>query len=368
MIDRKIRVGVIGTGQIGKHHLSRYQEISDAEVVAVADVNADVARDAAKQFGVGDVYSDFRELLRRDDVDSVDVCLHNNYHMPVTAAALEAGKHVFCEKPMAGSYRDAKAMLQAARRTGKRLAIQLDTLFDLEVRVAKQLIDEGRLGALYFARSTGFRRRNRPYVDGYGSQAFVQKKTAAGGALYDMGVYHISAVLHLLGNPRVARVSGKTYQKTAMDEQRRQASGYGVEELGLGLVRFAGDLTLDLIESWAIHLDGFESSYVVGTEAGIRLSPFGFFQNWGDLEVTSTINLERAQQRWKDLRGEADEYKKSQHHWIAALRGKVEQIPSDEIALNTMLISEAIYLSDRLGREVSAQEVEEGSVSTAVQV
>ncbi len=118
----------------------------------------------------------FRELLKRDDIDAVDVCLHNNFHAPITIAALRAGKHVYCEKPMAGAYADALAMAEAARETGKMLNIQLTTLFAKEARAAKRLIDDGQLGQLYHARSVGFRRRGRPFVDGYGSPSFVQKK------------------------------------------------------------------------------------------------------------------------------------------------------------------------------------------------
>src|SRR4029079_631569 len=122
--------------------------------------------------------------------------------------------------------------------TKKKLAIQLATLYSLETRAARELITAGEFGDVYHARSSGYRRRNRPFVDGYGTPTFVQKRNSAGGALYDMGVYHIAQVLYLLSNPKVTRISGKTYQKTAMDEKRRSASGYDVEELGLGLVRF----------------------------------------------------------------------------------------------------------------------------------
>jgi predicted dehydrogenase len=180
------------------------------------------------------LYTDFRELLRRDDLDAIDVCLHNNLHRPATEAALRAGKHVYCEKPMAGSYRDAEAMLKTARETGRKLSIQLAQVFVPETRAAKELIDSGELGDVYHARSTGYRRRGRPYVDGYGTPTFVQKRNSAGGALYDMGVYHISRILYLLGNPQVTRVSGKTHQRTDMDAARRKTSGYDVEEIGPG--------------------------------------------------------------------------------------------------------------------------------------
>src|ERR1043166_1620934 len=155
-----------------------------------------------------------------------------------------------------------------------------------------------------------------------------------------MGVYHISQILYLLGNPKVARVSGKTYQKTSMDESRRASSSYDVEELGLGLVRFAGDLTMDIIESWAIHLDAFEGSYVVGTQGGVRLSPFGFFRGYGNLDISGTTDLERANFRWTNVHGQADYYASPQQHWIAALQGTVDLLRPAEIALKTMLISE----------------------------
>ena len=366
-----IRVGIIGGGQIAQTHLTQYSKMSgeDVKVLAVADINEGCARTTAQKFAVPNVHTDFRDLLKRDDLDAVDICLHNNLHRPVTELALRAGKHVYCEKPMAGSYRDAAAMLATAKETGKKLSIQLSTLFSNETRAARELIDAGELGELYFARSSGWRRRGRPFVDGYGTPTFVQKRNSAGGALYDMGVYHISQVLYLLGNPKVARVGGKTYQKTAMDEKRRQSSGYDVEELGVGFVRFAdGDLTMDIIESWAIHLDAFEGSYVVGTRGGVRLSPFGFFRSAGYMDLNATTDLERAAFRWTNVAGDHAYYAHAQQHWIAALQGKVPLLPTAEIALNTMLISEGIYLSSQRGCEVSADEVDAASVSTAVKL
>ncbi|GIV78058.1 Gfo/Idh/MocA family oxidoreductase [Litorilinea aerophila] len=364
----RIRVGVIGVGQIGKRHLQNYSGIEGAEVVAIADINEAEAKRVGALFGIPNVYTDFRQLLARDDIDAVDVCLHNNFHMPVTVAALEAGKHVFCEKPMAGSYVDAARMLETAERTGRKLSIQIQNLFDRETKAAKALIDGGHLGRLYHARSTGHRRRGRPFVDGYGSPTFVQKQNAAGGALYDMGVYHISTILYLLGNPAVERISGKTYQELEMDEARRELSGYNVEELGLGFVRMADGITLDIIEAWAIQLDTIEGSSVVGTRGGVRLKPFGYFHTIGDLDLVSTADLDRFQFRLHTVRGHGDAYDGPQQHWIAALQGRVELLPTAQLALNTMLISEGIYLSNQLGREVTADEVREASVSTAVMV
>jgi predicted dehydrogenase len=294
-------------------------------------------------------------MLKRDDLDAVDVCLHNNLHMPATVAILQSGRHVYCEKPMAGAYADALTMYQTAKETGKKLSIQLSTLFSKETKAAKAMIDMGMLGKIYHARSTGFRRRGRPYVDGYGTDKFVKKEIAAGGAMYDMGVYHIANMLYLLGNPAILRISGKTYQETDIDEGRFKLSGYNVEELGLGFVRMEKNISLDIIESWAIHLNDFEGCSVVGSKGGIRLEPFGIY-------------LGNFDYRLHQVRENDNAYDSAQHHWVASLQGKVDLLPTAELALNTMLISEGIYLSEKLDREVTVEEVKDNSKSTSVPI
>ncbi len=373
----KIRIGVIGIGLIGQTHLENYSQIGDAEVVAVCDINEQAAREVATRFGVQDVYTDFRQLLKRDDIDAVDVCLHNNFHAPVTNEALLAGKHVYCEKPIAGTFYDGKSMLDTALAADRMLHIQLNTLYRKETKAAKALIDGGKLGKLYHARSTGFRRRGRPFVDGYGTKFFNRKETAAGGALLDMGVYHIAQMLYLLGVPQVRSVSGKVYQEMDMDVARRKESGFDVEELGLGFVRFNGGMTLDLIEAWSLHMGGLEGSSIVGSHGGVRLpaasypyesGPFTFHSTQCDMDMDSVVNLDDMDLRWSRLQPDYEAYSSSQQHWIAALQGRVPLLPTAEIALQTMLISEGIYLSDRLEREVTAQEIIDSSVSTNVTV
>jgi predicted dehydrogenase len=356
MTDR-IRIGVIGCGQIAQTHFKNYSEIPDAELVACADIDEQAARRSADKWNIPHVYTDMAALLARDDIDAVDVCLHNNLHRPATLAAFEAGKHVYCEKPIAGSYKDGHAMLEGAAKAGKKLHIQLSTLYSNATRAAKELIDLGALGSIYHARSVGHRRRGRPYVDGYGTPSFVQKRHSAGGALYDMGVYHIAQVLFLMQNPRVTRIAGRTYQHIDMDAKRREISGYDVEELGLGMAFFQDGTSLDIIESWAVNLDSLGGSVVVGSKGGVRLDPFGFFSSIGNLDLDATANLGGASFRWDNVDGTGRSYSSSQGHWVAALQGKVDLIPTAEIALNTMLISEGIYLSQERQREVTAEEV-----------
>lgn len=363
-----VRIGFVGVGQIAKQHLERYTQVPGARVVAATDIDEPELARVAGRFGIERTFTDYREMLKCADIDAVDVCLHNNMHAPVTIAALEAGKHVYCEKPMAGAYVDARAMLETARKCDRRLSIQLALLFTPESRATRRLIEAGMLGRLYHARSVGFRRRGRPYVDGYGTQFFVQKEVAAGGALYDMGVYHISQVLDLLGLPTVERISGSIYQETAMDPARCESSGYSVEELGMGFVKCAGGVTIDVIESWAMHLGKLEGSSILGARGGVRLDPFSFHSTVADLEMDSTFDLTSAEWRRHQLFEVESCYDSAQHHWIAALQGRVPLMPTAETALATMLISEGIYQSHRLGREVTADEVAELSVSTALRM
>ncbi|MFN2110144.1 MAG: Gfo/Idh/MocA family protein, partial [Anaerolineae bacterium] len=147
----KVRLGIVGVGQIGKSHLRNYQKVEGAEIVAAADINEAELSRVAQEFGIPDTYTNFRELLQRDDIVAVDVCLHNNLHMPVAVAALEAGKHVYCEKPIAGAYADGVTMVETAKATGNMLHIQLSTLYSKETKAAKYLIDGGHLGKIYHA-------------------------------------------------------------------------------------------------------------------------------------------------------------------------------------------------------------------------
>jgi len=356
-MTQRVRIGIVGCGQIAQKHLTAYAAIPEVEVVACADLNPEATARTAAAFGILHQHASYTELLRRHDLDAVDVCLHNNLHRPVAVAALESGRHVYCEKPMAGSFADARLMLEAAERAGKLLHIQLATLYSNETRAAKELIDLGELGEPYHARSSSARRRGRPFVDGYGAASFVQKAHASGGALYDMGVYHIAQLLYLMGNPAVDRVTGKTYQRLEMDAARRTRASYDVEELGVGFVRFHGGASLDIIEAWALHVDALDSSYLFGTAAGVRLHPFGFFKSHGHLNLDARVDLSSAKFRWDTVTEHGKYYASSEQHWVGALLGCVPLLPTAEIALNTMLISEGIYLSESLGREVSAEEI-----------
>lgn len=361
-----IRVGIIGAGQIATHHMNTYKGMPQVKMVAVSDLFPEKLKTAQERFGIPNTYADFRELLKRDDIDAVDVCVHNNKHAPIAIAALEAGKHVYCEKPMAGTYRDAEDMYNAAKKHNRKLSIQMTTVFSVESRAAKRLIDDGQLGRIYYTRSFGYRRRGRPFVDGYGTANFVDKSICAGGALFDMGIYHIANMLFLVGNPKVLTVTGATHQELDMYEDRRTFSNFSVEEMGLGWARLEGGISFDIEETWAVHHDGQESSKVLGSKGGIRLNPLTFFSSLADMPMSSTFDLGGSDTRWHACFPKSVWYDSSQHHWVGALLGEVDLLPTHEFALNTALISEGIFMSTRLGRELTADEIRKGSKSTAI--
>jgi predicted dehydrogenase len=364
-----INVAFIGTGIIAHQHAKLYGEIEGMNIVAACDIDEGKLNAFCDKWSIPHRYTDYRELLKRDDIVAVDVNLHNNLHAPISVKVMEAGKHCYCEKPMAGSYTDALAMKKAAEKYGVKLHIQLARLYDPQTACAKTLIEAGRLGEIYHARSYGYRRRGRPYVDGYAEKEFVNSHWAGHGALYDMGVYHISLLLYLLGTPKVERISGNVYHKIAMDEGRRVASGFDVEELGVGFVKFAGGLTLDIIESWAIHGGAFPAHSVHGSEGGLQFTDDKTIKYFSEVEgypAVSTLDIAAEHYRRRKIDPKLSMYGNSQAHWVGVLRGECEPIDTANIALQTMLVSEGIFLSGRLNREVTADEIPELSQSNAL--
>jgi len=372
---KEVRIGIIGTGIIAHTHAQAYEKLPGVKIAAACDLIPSKLEKFCRQYGIENSTVDYRELLARDDLDAVDVCVHNNLHMPLTLKVLQSGRHCYCEKPMAGAYADAKTMLDTARDAGLHLHIQLASLYSPQAHAAKRMIKDGRLGNIYHARSYGYRRRNRPFVDGYGEKEFDSQYWAAGGAMYDMGVYHISLLLYLMGNPAVERVSGQVYQELAMDEARKKESGYNVEELGCGFVKFKGGLTMDILESWAIHGRPFPPSIIAGSEGGLSIWPDGrqdasaleYYNEMSGYPLSASVDLGAEQYRSRQLHPELAVYDGSQALWAAALRGEAEWPRTAEIALNTMLISEGIYRSSRQGSEVTAEEIIAGSKSLAIQ-
>ncbi|WP_158854701.1 Gfo/Idh/MocA family protein [Halorhabdus sp. CUG00001] len=377
-----IDIGIVGAGDRGHTHAGGYAAIDAASVVAVADVDREAATELAEAFDVPAVYESVRAMLADADLDAVSVCVHNNLHRPVVEAAAEAGVDAFCEKPLAGTYADAKAMVEAAEGAGIEVGVQNDDLFSPETRAAKTLIEGDDLGDPYYARGVVSRRRGRPFVDGYGTPAFVSKESAGGGPVIDIGTYVLGQLLYLLGNARVQRVGGATFEHTdatydaALVGENRDtyadrlaSSGYDVEDVGLGWAHLADGSVLELRAAWHMFLPD-RPSVVAGTQGGLQLDPFEFYTTTEDYEATVSIDLEEYETRQALLESESGyDFERDVgqfRHWIETIDGRAENpIDTAGLALNAMRIMDGIYLSAAAGRELTSEEIAQRSGSTA---
>ena len=348
----KLRAGVVGSGIIGKSHVRGYAGMrDDVDLVAIADLDQDEAKRVAAEHNIPNVFSDYRDLVARDDLDTVDVCLPNFLHAPVTIAALEAGKHVFCEKPMAGVGAEAQTMYDVAQTAGKQLHVQMGTVFSKETRTAKYLIDEGALGRVYYAKASNGRRRGRVFVDGYATPHFVQKERAGGGSMLDMAVYSMARLVYLLGNLDLKSVSGATYQEMDMDPKRREESGFDVEEFGHGFVRFAGDVTMYVEDAWSAFGE-FEGDKLLGSEGGVSLRPFKYYTDVHGMDADVSLNIDSYESRMRALGYMGRGYGGSQEHFVYSVLGRVESIDTGALGLKVAQITQALYDSAESGQEV----------------
>ncbi len=276
----KIGVGIIGTGSIAQgQHMPAYARLSDkVQIVAVADVNEANARTAAEKFNVPHVYTDYRELLQRDDIHAVSVTTPNYLHKDATIAALEAGKHVLCEKPLARNAQEAREMVRTARRTGKILQVALQWRYTGVAQfLYKYIQQEGNLGEVYYARAHALRRRGIP---GWG--VFIDKEKQGGGPLIDIGVHILDATLWLMGYPKPVSAFGATYTKFGHRPDVVGLMGqwdytkFTVEDFAVGLIRLENGATITLESSFCANIENDEfNTLILGDKGGVFANPIG---------------------------------------------------------------------------------------------
>lgn len=195
----KIRIGVVGCGAIAQQgHLPFYQKSNMVGEIVVADPSAERLDEVRKAFkSVKGVYTDYREMLKKEKPDAVSVCTPNKLHAPVTIAAAAHGAHVLCEKPMAPTVKEAEAMIAACERAGTMLMINFTQRFFKGTQKVKQLLDAGKIGNPHTIRIRYV--HGGPYANWAKSDWFYNPSLAGGGALMDMGVHAIDTTHYLLG-------------------------------------------------------------------------------------------------------------------------------------------------------------------------
>lgn len=263
----KLKIGFIGCGGIanGKHFPGMSQQTEYVDMCAFCDLIPERAEKAAKEYGTPDakVYTDYHELLADPTIDAVHVLTPNIAHCEITIAALEAGKHVLCEKPMAATEADAKKMLEARDRTGKMLTIGYQYRHFPANQVAKKVVDDGWLGDIYYAEATYLRRRGVPTWG-----VFTDKSKQGGGPLIDIGTHALDLTLFLMNNYDVEYVVGTSFEKlgTLLDPDHQGQNNwrgepdhwnnktYDVEDSAVGHIKMKNGAVINLRASWAINM------------------------------------------------------------------------------------------------------------------
>ncbi len=274
---RKLRVGVVGCGGIANaKHLPAMKRNGNFEIVAFCDLIEERAQKAKEKYGTEDarVYKDYEALIR-EDVEAVYVLTPNSSHAPISIAAMEAGKNVMCEKPMAKTYAEAKAMVETAERTGKVLTIGYQSRYRADSAYLKSACENGELGEIYYAKAHALRRRAVPTWG-----VFLDEEKQGGGPLIDIGTHALDLTLWMMDNYEPEMVTGSVYRKLAEQKDTGNAWGdwdpavYTVEDSAFGFIRMKNGATIVLESSWALNtLDVREAQTTLcGTKAGADMA------------------------------------------------------------------------------------------------
>ncbi|MFM2352946.1 MAG: hypothetical protein RLZZ608_352 [Actinomycetota bacterium] len=272
-----LRVGVIGLG-MGSVHLEAYAAMPDVEVVALSGKEEARLAELGAKYGLRHLLADWADLVTLPDVDAVSIATPNALHHPITMAALAAGKHVFCEKPIAIDTAQAKEMVQAARDNDRVLEVAFNHRRRADVQYARTYLTSVGIGRVYHSRASW---RRRAGIPGLGSW-FTNKAMAGGGALIDLGPHVLDSLLFLLGEPRVVSVSAVThgalgragYGSWDRADQMTSAKGaFEVDDLASALFRLDDGSSVAFEISWAGHgVDTDDISIeLLGIEGGLRL-------------------------------------------------------------------------------------------------
>jgi len=352
---KTLKVGVIGVGGIARAHFPGWEQCPLTEMIAFADVNPQVLKEQAKAHGIKRTYTEPLELIADKDIDIVDICTPNMYHTPLTVAALEAGKHVICEKPLAPKPADIRKMIKARDKAKKLLMTAQHFRFSPTAQALKAEIDTGRLGEVYHARSWMLRRSGAPTRPG-----FIQKKHSGGGPCIDIGVHILDLTLWMMGFPPPVAVSGVTQNR--LSQLPGAFSNWGgpipqkdwdVEEFAAAFVRFATGGTLILEVSWLLnHKSGPGEDmqmWLYGDRGGAH---------WPSNEILWTDNATRQHynaQLQNEVRGPEPHALECIRFAEAVAGGLPSPVPPEQ-SLVVMTILDGVYRSAAVGAEVRLEE------------
>lgn len=347
-----VKVAIIGTGNIFESHIDAYLKCDDVEVVALCDICEQRVKEKGEKHGVKKVYTDMNKMFEENEIDAVSICVPNCSHFDCTVAALRAGCHVLCEKPMALNANQAQIMEDEAKKAGKLLMIGFVRRHGNDCKILKEFIDSGYFGDLYYAKATYIRRHGNPM--GW----FGEKAKSGGGPLIDLGVHVLDLVRYLFGNPKPVSVYGVTFQKLFA---RPNIKGYkrylaesatdhdicDVEDLASVIVRFDNGAAVSLEASFSLNTkNDIGSIELFGDKGGAKIDP--------ELELYSDINGYMCDTVLKTETALSFDglFYNEIRHFIDCVSGKCETIAPAHDGVDIMRILDAAYESAKTGHEV----------------
>ena len=263
-----IRVGIIGCGKIAQvRHIPEYTANPDAEIIGLYDMNLDRARELAAKLGCR-AYDTVDELLSDPTIDAVSVCAANVAHAEISIKALDAGKHVLCEKPMAVNLQECEAMVEAAKRNGKNVMIGQNQRFAKAHAKAKELIAQGAIGKVLTFRTTfGHGGPETWSIDPGKATWFFDESKAAMGAMADLGIHKTDMIQYLLGS-RIART-----QAVLATLDKRDAGGnlIGVDDNAICIYQMENGVIGTMTASWTYYAAEDNSTVIYGTKGELRI-------------------------------------------------------------------------------------------------
>jgi predicted dehydrogenase len=353
----KLKVGIVGCGGIANQkHLPSIKKAGLADVVAFCDIVKERAEKAAKEYGADDarVFTDYKELLK-EKLDAVYVCTPNRSHSDISVAALNAGKNVLCEKPMAINYAEAQKMLEASKKSGKLLTIGYQSRYRGDSQYLKRECDAGALGDIYYAKAKAIRRRAVPTWG-----VFLNEYEQGGGPLIDIGTHALDLTLWTMDNYKPKSVVGTVYHKLNNEVESANAFGpwkpeeFTVEDSAFGFIIMENGATITLEATWALNtLDVLEASTVLcGTKAGADmyngLTINGVKHN---RQYTTKPDLGRGGVAFFEGSDASPEVVE-QHVFLNAIQGKGNLVVLPEQAIVVTRILEAIYESAKQNKQI----------------
>ena len=346
---KMLKVGVIGVGGIAKTHYPGWEKSPDAELAGLADLSAKVLQEIGKEHGITKLYEKPQDLIDDPDIDIIDICTPNMYHAPLAIAALQAGKHVICEKPLAPTPDDIRELIKARDKSGKLLMTAQHMRYEGHSRALKAEVDAGKLGEIYHARAWMLRRAATPLSPG-----FIYKKNSGGGPCIDIGVHVLDTTLWMMGHPKPISVTGVTQDKLL--HQAGAFSVWGgaiptdidVEEFAAAMIRFDNGATMILEVSWMLHhaTDVEEMKIWLYGDKGGALWP----QN--TLYTTDNATQQQFDTQLKMKDSDAPHALECVAFADAVANGKPSPVPAEQ-SLDVQTILHGLYQSAATKREVS---------------